>query len=204
MEQIIAFLSRLDLTYIYLAVFLAAYIENLFPPFPSDVLVVFCGSLIAIDQGSVPIVLLSSTLGSTLGFITMYKIGDAFGLKILERGKLKFIPLDSVHKVENWFRHYGYWIIVLNRFLAGTRAVISFFAGMSELRFPVTILLSAASALVWNAILIYFGFTLGDNWRGIGGYMSLYSKTITVILFLLLAGWILWRTLIKPRLKKAE
>lgn len=204
MEHIIEFISRLDLTYIYIAVFLAAYIENLFPPFPSDALVVFCGSLVAIDQGSIPIVLLSSTLGSTVGFITMYRIGDAFGLKILERGRLKFIPLESVHKVESWFRRYGYWIIILNRFLAGTRAVISFFAGMSELKFPVTVILSAASALVWNAILIYFGFTLGDNWRRIGGYMALYSKTISVVLLLLLAGWIVWRTLIKPRLKKAE
>ena len=51
LEEIVATLSRLDVIWIYAAVFGIAYIENIFPPFPSDVIVVFAGSLVAIGTG---------------------------------------------------------------------------------------------------------------------------------------------------------
>jgi membrane protein DedA with SNARE-associated domain len=130
--------------------------------------------------------LLLTTLGSTLGFMAMYKIGDWFGLRILETGKLKFIPTDSVHKVEGWFRKYGYVLIVANRFLSGTRAVVSFFAGMSELRLPMTTLLCFLSALVWNFLLLYAGRELGQNWQVVFFYMETYSKAVTGIILIII------------------
>ena len=89
-----------------------------------------------------------------MGFVTMYKVGDWFGRKILERGKIKFIPLDQVHKVEGWFHKYGYLVVVGNRFLSGTRAVVSIFAGLSELSLLWCTILSFLSALLWNGILL--------------------------------------------------
>lgn len=195
MEQFVETISHLDITYVYIAAFLVAYLENIFPPFPSDVVVVFCGSLIAIGKGTVLLTLILSTAGSTLGFMTMYWIGDEFGIKILERQRLRFIPIDAVHKIEVWFRRYGYWIIVANRFLAGTRAVVSFFAGMSEMNYTRTTLLSALGALIWNSILVYAGFLLGDNWREIGKYITTYSTIVTIIIAALLIGWILLKLL---------
>ncbi len=195
MEQFVETISHLDITYVYLAAFLVAYLENIFPPFPSDVVVVFCGSLIAIGKGTALLTLVLSTTGSTLGFMTMYWIGNEFGMHILERQKLRFIPINSVHKVEQWFRKFGYWIIIANRFLAGTRAVVSFFAGMSEMSLLRTTVLSAFSALIWNAILVYVGFLLGDNWREIGKYITMYSTVVTIIIAALLLGWVLLKLL---------
>ncbi len=112
----------------------------------------------------------------------MYKIGDWFGDRILEVGKIRFIPIENVHKVEAWFRHYGYWVIIANRFLAGTRAVVSFFAGMSELSLFRTTVLSFLSAMVWNSILLLSGKALGENWSEILVYLETYSKVVTSIL----------------------
>jgi membrane protein DedA with SNARE-associated domain len=114
----------------------------------------------------------------------MYKVGDWFGLKILETGKVPFIPVDKVHKVEGWFRKYGYFLIVVNRFLTGTRAVVSFFAGMSELPLTATTILSFVSALVWNFLLLFAGRELGENWQVIGSYLATYSKAVTLLLVL--------------------
>ncbi|MDX9758805.1 MAG: DedA family protein [Bacteroidota bacterium] len=189
LEQTIAYLSQVDTVWIYAAVFFISYIENIFPPFPSDVVVVFAGSLVAIGTGSVPLTLMLATGGSTLGFMSMYWIGDQFGDRVLEAGKLQFISRDLVHRVESWFRRYGYWVVIANRFLAGTRAVISFVTGMSELNFATTSVLSAASALLWNAILLYLGYIVGDNWRRIGDYLDTYSLIVTIILVLALAIW---------------
>jgi membrane protein DedA with SNARE-associated domain len=163
-----------------------AFLENIFPPFPSDVIVVFAGSLAGLGAIDFWWALILTTIGSTLGFMVMYKVGDWFGLSILETGKLKFIPTDSVHKVEGWFRKYGYVIIVANRFLSGTRAVVSFFAGMSELKLPMTTLLCFLSALVWNFLLLYAGRELGQNWQVIFFYMETYSKAVTGIILIII------------------
>ncbi len=179
---------------VYLLVFAIAYIENVFPPSPSDTIIVFGGSLAAIGHAGFLETLMAATAGSTLGFVTMYKIGDWFGAKILEQGKVKFIPLSTVKTVDEWFSKYGYWIVIANRFLSGTRAVVSFFAGMSGLNLLRTTVLSFLSALAWNALLVSGGFYLGKNWERIGFYLSTYSQVVTGILIvgvLVLAGrWI--------------
>jgi membrane protein DedA with SNARE-associated domain len=177
-------LLSMNPVWVYCIVALIAYLENLFPPFPSDVAIVASASLIGFGTIDFLPLLVMTTVGSTLGFVTMYRIGDWFGDKILEGGKIPFIPIDSVHKVETWFRKYGYWVIIANRFLAGTRAVVSFFAGMSELNLWKTTVLSFGSALLWNAILILAGKTLGENWSSIAFYLETYSKAVTLIVLL--------------------
>lgn len=183
-QEIVEYLVSLNPVWIYLALLSVCYIENIFPPFPSDVLVVATGSLLAAGRIDFVTALLAATAGSAIGFVTMYKIGDWFGDRILETGRIKFIPVENVHKVEGWFRVYGYWIIVVNRFLAGTRAVVSFFAGMSEISLSMSTALSFISALAWNAILLESGKVLGDNWSHILVYLETYSKAVTSILVL--------------------
>jgi len=188
-EDLIRRLSTLDPFWLYLSVAGIAFLENIVPAIPGDVVVVFAGSLVGIGAIDFWWALLFTTIGSTLGFVVMYKVGDWFGLKILETGKLKFIPTESVHKVEGWFRKYGYVIIVANRFLSGTRAVVSFFAGMSELKLPITTVLCFLSALAWNFLLLFAGQKLGQNWKVIFVYMETYSKAVTgiVLIVILLA-----------------
>ncbi len=169
-----------------------AFLENLFPPLPSDALVLFVGSLVGVGTVDFTLALIVTSLGSTAGFVVMYKVGDWFGLKILETGRIPFIPVEKVHKVEGWFRKYGYFLIVVNRFLTGTRAVVSFFAGMSELPLTATTILSFISALVWNFLLLFAGKQLGENWQVIGSYLASYSQGITIVLLLVAFLLILW------------
>jgi len=143
--------------------------------------VVASGALIAVGRVDFLTLVIVTTAGSTLGFMTMYKIGDWIGDHILEAGKIKFIPVENVRRVEEWFRRYGYAVIVVNRFLAGTRAVVSFFAGLSELSLWKTTVLSFVSALIWNSLLLFAGKALGDNWSVIIVYLEAYSKVVTTI-----------------------
>lgn len=179
MEEFILSLHSLNPLLVYVAVFAVALIENVFPPSPSDVVIVFAGALVSFSQIGFIEALLAASAGSVAGFIVMYKIGDWFGLKILEKRKIKFVSLEAVRKVESWFRHYGYWLIVVNRFLAGTRAVVAFFAGMSELDLLRTAVLSFLSACAWNSILLGGGYYLGNNWERIGFYLRTYSEIVT-------------------------
>ena len=196
MESLIHTLQSLDPLLICLLMFSLAFLENLFPPSPSDVMIVLGGALVGLGCVGFAEALLSATAGSVTGFMLMYKIGDWFGDHILEQGKISFIRVETVHKVEEWFRKYGYWVVVVNRFLSGTRAIVSFIAGMSEMSFSLTILLCAVSALVWNAILVTSGYILGQNWQEIEVYLSTYSQIVTglvIILVIAFVGWHFWK-----------
>jgi membrane protein DedA with SNARE-associated domain len=201
MHDFLLSLQTLSPVLILCIVFAIAFLENVFPPSPSDVVIVFTGSIVAIGRVGFVETLLVATAGSTLGFVVMYKIGDWFGARILEKGKISFIPVESVKKVDAWFRKYGYWIIVANRFLSGTRAVVSFFAGMAEINLPVTTALSFLSALAWNALLIGGGYALGNNWEQIGVYLRTYSQVVTGIV-VLIAVILLARYVIRKRAAK--
>ena len=188
MEELIRRLSAFNPAWVYLTVSTIAFLENLFPPLPSDALVLFVGYMVGAGNIDFTIALIATTIGSTAGFVVMYKVGDWFGLKFLETGRVPFFPVENVHKVEGWFRKYGYVLIVINRFLTGTRAVVSFFAGMSELPLTPTTVLSFVGALVWNFLLLFAGKEMGENWQVIASYLTTYSKAVTLVLVLIVLG----------------
>jgi membrane protein DedA with SNARE-associated domain len=180
-ETLLTQFSDLTPFWIYLTIFFFAYIENLFPPSPSDIVVVIGGSLVATGSISFIPLFFSATLGSLAGFLTAFIIGWQFDKKLVHSGKLKFINVQSVDKVEAAFRKWGYYLIIANRFLPGTRAVISFFAGMSRLNVNKTTILSLISSAIWNAFLIYLGIAFGKNVDLIDSYLKTYSNIILII-----------------------
>lgn len=199
MEAFIHTLETLSPTLIYCCLFAIAYIENVFPPSPSDVIVVFGGYLVGLGTIDFTLALVLTTIGSITGFMTMYKVGDWFGEAIIEKKRFTFLPLESIHKVEEWFRKYGYWIIVANRFMSGTRAVVSFFAGLSKLRLVGTTVLCGISALVWNWLMLYAGALLGKNWNSIALYLSTYSQIITGVIIFAFVVWGIRRLYIRNK-----
>ena len=199
MEAFIHTLETLSPTLIYCCLFAIAYIENVFPPSPSDVIVVFGGYLVGLGTIDFTLALVLTTIGSITGFMTMYKVGDWFGEAIIEKKRFTFLPLESIHKVEEWFRKYGYWIIVANRFMSGTRAVVSFFAGLSKLRLVRTTVLCGISALVWNWLMLYAGALLGKNWNSIALYLSTYSQIITGVIIFAFMVWGIRRLYIRNK-----
>lgn len=182
-DSLITALSHTDPSYLYFTLFFTAFLENLFPPAPSDLVIAFGGSLVGIGKLSFGAALVSATLGSTVGFIVMYYIGFLLGKKLIDAGKPRFLPFEKIKVAEKWFTRYGYWLVVLNRFLSGTRAVISFFVGLSELPVAITLPLCALSALLWNSILLYGGYMLGHNWRSLEDYLTIYGTAVLVVIF---------------------
>ena len=178
LEEILLYIGSLDTLWLYVILFFFAFIENVFPPSPSDVVVIVGASLIASTSlGFVPVLIITS-IGSALGFILMYYVGYFLSEKILRSGKIKFIDKASLEKTDLWFSKYGYWIILANRFLPGTRSVISFFSGVHELDVKKTFLYALISAFLWNILIIYLGMTMGNNVELIDYYLTTYSNIV--------------------------
>jgi membrane protein DedA with SNARE-associated domain len=202
-ESIIRWLQNLPPLGIYAVLWFVTYIENVFPPSPSDVVMLFIATLVGIGTiGHVPAIAVA-TLGSVMGFLTAFLVGRRVGRRAVESNKIPFVSVDSLRKVDSWFEKYGYWVIVANRFLAGTRAVISFFAGMTKLDLTKTTILCAISALAWNIIVIELGALLGNNWRKGQEILRQYGLVVTILLAAVILFFVV-RWIIRRRRKSSS
>lgn len=190
-EHILETISSLSPFWIYVALFAFSFVENVFPPSPADLVTIIGGSLIVSQTIDYVPTLLVTTLGSTAGFMVIFFIGSQLDKKIVRAGKIKFISVDALLKVETWFIKYGYIIILVNRFLPGMRSVISLFAGLSELKIRKTALFSAISALIWNAGIIYMGLLFGRNVKHADSIISTYSDIVLIVLISILVIYLL-------------
>ena len=180
-EHILNHIAQLTPFWLLMVLTFFSYFENIFPPSPSDLVVVVGGSLIGKGVITFWPTLLLTTLGSVAGFMTIYYIGSTLDKKVIKAHKLKYIPTDGIEKVESWFAKYGYWIIAANRFMPGTRSVISLFAGLSELEVKRTVFLSTISALGWNTIILYLGVIFGSNVKRVDKLLETYSDIVLAI-----------------------
>jgi len=204
-QSIVEWISVVPPLGIYLIFFGIAYFENLVPPMPGDVIVAFGGYLAAEGTVSFSILLVITVTASVLGFMNMYWFGRKWGSQIEENPKghflLRFIDYKYFQKGKKWMHKWGQWIVFGNRFLAGTRSVISLTTGMTGLKVPVTALNSFLSSLLWNALLLGAGWYVQDNWEVIGRYLSNYGKIILAIIALI---FLIRVVLLKARKKKAR
>lgn len=191
-QDIIQWMQGLPPLSIYVVFLLIAYFENVIPPIPGDVLVAFGGYLAAESIIDLTPIFLITTIASVFGFMTMYWLGSRWGSGIEEHEEkfwlVRFIPIKYMHKVRNWMGRWGQGVIVANRFLAGTRSVISLTAGISHTRVSTTILSSTISSVLWNGILLGFGWIVHENWQVIGEYLSIYGWIILGAITIIVSG----------------
>lgn len=183
----------------YLILGISAFTENVLPPIPGDTVVVLGAYLVSIGQLNFWGVYISTTIGSVVGFLTMYFVGRKFGRSfIYKKSRAKIFKEDDIRKVEIWFGKWGYWVIAANRFLSGTRSVISLFAGLFHLNVLVVVALCLASALIWNGLLLFAGMLVGNNWNIITDIISQYNKVL-IALSVIIIGYIIYRKYYKNK-----
>lgn len=200
LDYIEGIISQVDPSIAYLILFVSAFIENTFPPIPGDTVTVIGAYLITTGKLSFTGVWLSTTVGSILGFFTMYMAGRKFGRSFVRNKKReKIFDLSRMEKAENWFAKFGYWVIFANRFLSGTRSVISLFAGIFRLNWFKVLILASLSALIWNGLLMWAGYALGVNWRYITDLVSRYHTIVILITLILITIFIIYKYLKKRK-----
>lgn len=184
LNDIVAWMEGLSAFWIYVTVFVVAYLENVVPPIPGDMVVVFGGYLVGIGRVEyVPVVLLA-TIAGALGFMTMYAVGRVVGVAVLDPHRMRWIPKRTAWRVRAWLRRWGYGVVAANRFLSGARSVIALMAGAAEMRRGLTALWATVSAVVWTGLIAYLGVVVGDNWEVIGEWLKRYSRWVTAALVL--------------------
>lgn len=183
-EEFMNGVGEMNTAWLYGMLLLAAYMENVVPPIPGDSVVIFGAYLVGLGKIEFFPSLMITTIGSVTGFMTFYAIGRYGGREYFEAKNFKWFDKNRLDKVENWIQKKGLWIILTNRFLAGTRSVVSIFAGFARLGWLKVTVLAFISSLVWNGILITGGYYAGKNWTYVRSMVKNYNIFISVIIFL--------------------
>ena len=166
----------------YLTLFVIAYGENVLPPIPGDMVVVFGGYMAGLGSLNLLVVIFLATLGGAAGFMTVYALGYRLGHAVLDPDRMRWLPRDGVGKTQRWIQTYGYGVIAANRFLSGARSVISLTAGVAQMDPGRTAWWCTVSALVWTGLISYAGYAVGDNWEIVVVYLRAYGRVILALL----------------------
>lgn len=176
--------------YGYIGVFLLILIENVFPPIPSEVILLFGGFMTTYTSLSVLGMTLSSTLGSLIGAIILYKIGSVFNDRRLKKlintkfGKLLRINNKDIDSTFNYFKSKGEKTIFFCRFIPLIRSLISVPAGMNKMNMSKFMIYTTLGSLIWNIVLIVIGNMVGNKWEEILKILDAYSKYTVIVLFI--------------------
>lgn len=191
----------------YFGVFFLILIENVFPPIPSEVILLFSGFFSSYTSLSVFYMILASTLGSFLGAIILYYIGKIFNKERLKKivngrlGKILFLKENDIDKADEWFDNKGNKSVFFCRFVPIVRSLISIPAGMSEMPMGKFIIYTICGSMIWNTVLICLGFRLGRNWEYVLTILDKYQMLVIVILVIIF-GYVIIKFYRKKRKSK--
>ena len=193
----------------YLGIFLLIAIENIFPPIPSEVILLFGGFMSTYTNMHIVGIIIASTLGSLVGAYALYFIGKIFNkerLKKIVRGKIgKVLRLKEkdIDMADEWFDKKGNKTVFFCRFIPIVRSLISIPAGMSEMPLGKFTLYTVVGSLIWNTVLSIAGQTVGATWESILAIFEQYSHIAAIVLVILGVGAIVW-FYSKKRTKKSK
>lgn len=177
--------------YGYLGVSLLILVENIFPPIPSEGILLFGGFAASQSLLNIWIVILSATIGSVVGAIVLYYIGFLLGKERLmaltsgKIGRILHLEPESVEKADGWFHKYGAKAVFVCRCIPVLRSLVSIPAGISKMNMSTFLPLTIIGSSIWNIIVVWLGYWAGDAWHKIEDILGVYSDIVLAILIVL-------------------
>ena len=182
---------------VYVVIGFIAWLENVFPPVPADVVALFGGFLAGQGMVNVWAAFLVVWLSNVAGAMLVYWVGRHYGERFFSTrlGRLILQP-QQIEKLDAVYQRRGDVVIFVSRFLPMFRAVVPAFAGMSGIGWiraavPITV----ASGL-WYGLIVYLGSTAGENFDVIRARVEAAGRWIYVAALVLVAviAYLWWRT----------
>lgn len=171
------------------------FLENVFPPIPSEVILPFAGFLVERGELTLVGVTLAGTLGSVLGALPLYWLGRYWSREKLKRffagkGKWFMVSEENVDNSFDRFQRHGSWAVFLCRMIPGLRSLISIPAGSFGMPIGKFLILTTVGTFPWTLLLTWIGTVLGENYDRIAPYLDAISWTVVGIFLGTFVWWI--------------
>jgi membrane protein DedA with SNARE-associated domain len=180
----------------YLGVGFLMFLETIFPPIPSEVIMPVAGVAAAQGKLDFALVVAAGTTGAMFGNTVWYLAARALGVHrlrpIIHRyGKWLTVNWSEVRRAEHWFGLHGSAFVLFARLLPTVRSLVSIPAGLLRMRFRNFFIASTVGTAGWTLLLASAGYKLEKN---VGEVQTFIGPVANAILVVLAAGYV-WRLL---------
>ena len=181
----------------YWGVGLLMFLETVFPPVPSEVIMTVAGVSAARGNVNFGGVVASGTAGAMLGNYFWFLLAVKFGKERLQRflekyGRWLTLHWTEVERGQALFTKHGSIIILIARMLPTFRSLISIPAGIFKMSHRRFLVFSAIGTAGWSAALAGAGYVLGSQFADVEKILGPLSTAI-IALIVVSYVWRLWR-----------
>jgi membrane protein DedA with SNARE-associated domain len=173
----------------YPAIVLLMFLENVFPPIPSEIIMPLAGSTASTGEKNIFLVIAAGCLGSLLGALMWYFVGRKMGDERLQKwaarhGRWITLSPNDIQKAEDWFQKHGTWAVLFARLVPTIRTLIAIPAGIFKMPLTKFVPFTLIGTIFWEGALAYAGYSLGDRYQQIEHYLNPATTTILIALLI--------------------
>jgi membrane protein DedA with SNARE-associated domain len=181
---------------------LMLFVETVFPPIPSEVILPLAGFLAGAGRMNLVLVIVLATLGSYLGALVLYWLGAVIGFERTTRwlGRLPLVDEDDFRKAADWFHRHGRSAVFFGRFVPIVRSLISLPAGADRMHLASFSIFTIVASAIWNGALILLGAAFGTQYDRV----EQYTEWIDRVLYVAIAAVVVTFVVRRVRRLRAE
>lgn len=168
--------------YGYFLLFFGLFTESIALPFPGELAMAISGHMSSLGTFSLPLAILCSFLGATIGTSVTYFIGLRLGMPFFEKyGKYVMLKPDRLDKFAAWYGKYGKKLLLISYFIPGLRHFTGYVSGILKVRWTSFFLYNHIGALLWVVTYSLIGRLFGKHLEHILHRIAKYSWRAAVI-----------------------
>jgi len=163
------------------------FLENVFPPIPSELIMPLAGYSAAKGDANIVLVILAGTVGSLAGAFFWYGLGRLFDHERLKgladrHGRIITMTRADLMRADDWFDTYGQYAVLFGRLIPTVRTLISIPAGLAEMPITRFLFYSGIGTAIWTTLLALFGYAVGGRYSELEGWLDPISYGVIALI----------------------
>ncbi len=173
----------------YLGIGFLMFLETVFPPIPSEVIMTVAGVGAAKGGMNIAGVIASGTAGAMLGNYFWYLAARVVGIErfkpfIQRWGRFLTLDWHEIEKAEKLFGTQGWAIVFFGRMLPTLRSLISIPAGLLHMRLTTFVFWSTIGTAGWTTLLGLAGYAMGKTVDQVDAFVGPIATAVIVAILL--------------------